>query len=899
MRSPRRRHVLAITLIATGSAVFAQPSDPASEDEAPPAATAQVADPSTVAASVPDWTPGPPTLVVTPFENHVVNGKSLEWIIAEAPFEIAEKAENVLGLEAQLPPLYVPGQRIPPDPDTVNELAKQVGAAFVVTGWFDRVGENLRIAVLVWKADKSLAKVVGEAQRMGPPAQYHRILGEASGEAWSEAGIRVDEERAARLTRALSNDVYPVFMMGRGLGHFTGALAAMDAFRALTMGSATTVPTPGSGSGSIGPDLESAKHDLERAVFLDPKLFEAQRLLGELYMATAAGDPKLIAKATGKFNYAADLAPDDVPSLRAAAFAMARAGKHEVALELFRRLVTKRPWDLDARYELGSALWHGGDGPAAERQLEQVTKHEPDHLQARRVLVLIHASRNDTPRLIRELEAIEVHAPLDLEIKSDLATAYGAMGEWPKAIKALELIAVQRPQDLALLVRIGDAHRRHGSLDTALGWYQRAGRVAPDSSLPGYSTAQALYDAGRLAEASKAYTSLLRYAADRGAAVHAIGVIAYQSNITGEAAWNLREAVKSSPRVLLSRRALVAAELLRKDATAALAQVDAALVGWPTDGPLHYLAGIAHVLAGDEASAREHLGLAMQFSGGHPAASAALATLSSGGKPTVDFKPELVRPWSDGEGLQLMLDRYEQATTAMAELRVKYQKDVLELLGAVGQGPLARVKAGSVRTCPVGQIAPTWHRAQQELVQYQRLGVDLEVAYRFLARHDDAALTAGLLPGSRVAVASAKKRFRTALADMGELRAEWTRGVAQELRAAGCNDKLLAAAFADPQRYRVIREDKPEVLPVRQAPRAKPRTTFFVDNSRCADHVEVWIDGSHIGQVAPGRRSALVADGGERTLCLLLPGGAQCGDRGTVRQVYLHDGWSTTLYCPK
>jgi hypothetical protein len=43
----------------------------------------------------------------------------------------------------------------------------------------------------------------------------------------------------------------------------------------------------------------------------------------------------------------------------------------------------------------------------------------------------------------------------------------------------------------------------------------------------------------------------------------------------------------------------------------------------------------------------------------------------------------------------------------------------------------------------------------------------------------------------------------------------------------------------------------------------------------------------------------LVADGGERSLCLLPPGSAQCGDRGTVRQVYLHDGWSVTMHCPK
>ena len=160
-------------------------------------------------------------------------------------------------------------------------------------------------------------------------------------------------------------------------------------------------------------------------------------------------------------------------------------------------------------------------------------------------------------------------------------------------------------------------------------------------------------------------------------------------------------------------------------------------------------------------------------------------------------------------------------------------------------------------------------------------------------------MSASLLPNARTQVAGARKSYRTALADMGELKSEWTRGVAPELRVVGCSDKLIVAALKDPLRYRVVTDDKPEPVANKQPPRPKPRTTFFVDNTRCADPVDVWIDGSHIGQVAPGRRSALVADGGERTLCLLLPGGAQCGDRGTVRQVYLHDGWSTTMYCPK
>jgi len=145
-------------------------------------------------------------------------------------------------------------------------------------------------------------------------------------------------------------------------------------------------------------------------------------------------------------------------------------------------------------------------------------------------------------------------------------------------------------------------------------------------------------------------------------------------------------------------------------------------------------------------------------------------------------------------------------------------------------------------------------------------------------------------------VAATRKAFRLALADVAELRAEWGRALGPELGAAGCTDRLLAAAIADPAHYRLVEEDQPEPIPTTQPPRPRAHATFYVDNTRCLDPVEVWIDGAQLGQVAPGRRSALVADAGERTLCLLVPGAAQCGDRGTLREVYLHDGWSVTMH---
>lgn len=900
MRSRRWPHVFACIALAAATS-GAQP-EPDGDDDPPPAAPAGDPTPSKPSPNaVPDHVPGPAKVAVTPFENHVPNGKSLEWIVAEAPFEIAEKSENVLDLEAVNAPLYVPGERVPAEDDTVADFAKKTGAQFVVTGWFDRIGEQLRLVILIWKHDPkrpATATVVGEAQRMGPLPGYHKILGEAMTEAWTEAGVTVDTARAERLQRALSRDIYPVFMMGRGLGHYSGALAAMSSVFGTGMLSAAQGAGSGSGSSAPGPDLKSAEHDLERAVFLDPKLFEAQRLLGELYMATANGDPKRVAKATGKFSYAADLAPDDAPSLRAAAFAMARAGKHEVALELFRKLVIRRPWDLEARYQLGAALWETGDAHGAERQLTQVTARSPDHLAARRVLVLIHSAQNDTPRLIRELEAIAARAPGDLEVKGDLATAYAAMNQWPKAIGALEQIEKQRPHDLALLVRLGDAHRKHGSLDNALAAYQRAARADADVSLPGFAAAQALFDAGRFADATRAY-QLLQRGNERAAAEHALGVIAYTQGRANEAAWYLRQAARNAPRNLATRRALVAAELLRKDAPAARIQLDHALVAWPRDAALRYFSGIAYHIAGDDERARTELTAALAEAPTMQAATTALGALAARAAIGVDFKPELVRPWGDGDALQAAITSYATTAAAMAKTRAEYQTQLLGLLGVLGHGPATKVKPGSVKVCPVSQIAKPWQAAQQALQQYARLGLELETSYRFIARHDEVGMTASLLPNARTAVAGARKSYRTALADMGELRSEWTRGLVPELRAVGCTDKLIQAALKDPLRYRVVHDDKPEPVATRQPPRPKPRTTFFIDNTRCADPVDVWIDGSHIGQVAPGRRSALVADGGERSLCLIVPGGAQCGDRGTVRQVYLHDGWSSTMYCPK
>ena len=264
--------------------------------------------------AVPDYQPGPPRFAVAPFENHS-GVQAFDWLVAAAPFEIAEKTEDVLGLEPTGGPLHVGKDPVAPEPAAVAAFGAARDAPWVITGWVDRPHWQLRIGITLWKVTGRTAAVVAEVQRTGEVKAYHQLLGEALAEAWAAGGVPVDLERRQRLGRALATDLYAVNLLGRGLGHLTGALGG-------------------------APNLKAAEHDLERAVFIDPKCYEAQRLLGELYLALAADPkaadaPRLAARAAGKFTYASDLAPDDIASLRAAAAAAARASKHEPARDLF------------------------------------------------------------------------------------------------------------------------------------------------------------------------------------------------------------------------------------------------------------------------------------------------------------------------------------------------------------------------------------------------------------------------------------------------------------------------------------------------------------------------------------------------------------------------------------
>jgi hypothetical protein len=79
-----------------------------------------------------------------------------------------------------------------------------------------------------------------------------------------------------------------------------------------------------------------------------------------------------------------------------------------------------------------------------------------------------------------------------------------------------------------------------------------------------------------------------------------------------------------------------------------------------------------------------------------------------------------------------------------------------------------------------------------------------------------------------------------------------------------------------------------------------PSVWIEVDNSLCAQTTRLSIDGQPQGEIGGRKRMSVRARSGPHELCALPASDPRaCGDAGTVRKAYLHEGWSLTIHCGK
>jgi hypothetical protein len=267
--------------------------------------------------------------------------------------------------------------------------------------------------------------------------------------------------------------------------------------------------------------------------------------------------------------------------------------------------------------------------------------------------------------------------------------------------------------------------------------------------------------------------------------------------------------------------------------------------------------------------------------------------------------PKIVTVFGDTAAYRGYVDRFHGLFADMQTTREQFSREVQGVLQTLTAH--AEIQTGK-KKCPSDAVALSYSRAFHLGEQYHQLGKELEANYSSIRELDGLGETAGLTPDYRWKVARALKLYPQVLRDFREMRVAFQEQLASELAFAGCDVTQLVAKGDEMERSgtappplpekkaeapRKGRKQEEPILPV-----AATTVTFFVDNGTCPGALRVFVDGALVGEVGGNAKAAFRAMSGRHEMCLIPSAAKQsCGDPGTVRKAYVHDGWAVTLRC--
>jgi hypothetical protein len=287
-------------------------------------------------------------------------------------------------------------------------------------------------------------------------------------------------------------------------------------------------------------------------------------------------------------------------------------------------------------------------------------------------------------------------------------------------------------------------------------------------------------------------------------------------------------------------------------------------------------------------------------------AATALAGPGSEGEYTGGFRmegdPKIETVFGDAEAYKHYVDRFYTVYADMQKTREDFSRNV--------QAVLASLAADQGRTakCPTDAVALTYSRAFRLGQLYHRLGKEVEGDWISIRDLDSLGETSGLTPDYRWKVAKVFKIYPDALKDFREMKVAFQTQLAGEVRYHGCDAQALIAKGEELEKagppptgptartgVPVAKKKDGEKL---AAPVVASTATFFIDNSSCPTTLRVYVDAGLLGEVGSSAKAAFQSPVGRHDLCLIPSSSQQqCGDPGTLRRIYIHDGWSITLRC--
>lgn len=281
------------------------------------------------------------------------------------------------------------------------------------------------------------------------------------------------------------------------------------------------------------------------------------------------------------------------------------------------------------------------------------------------------------------------------------------------------------------------------------------------------------------------------------------------------------------------------------------------------------------------------------------------APIAGGFRMEGDAKIETV--FGDSAQFKRTVDHFFRVYPDMQKVHEDFAHNVQSVIASLTADLPAQ---GAAKKCPTDAVALAYERAFKQGRAFQKLGKELEAQYVSIKELNSLGETRGLTPDYRWKVARSLKLYDGILTDFREMQVEFQEQLSSELAFHACDPQALvargeeiektgppppapAAAEKPAKRGKKADARKAEATPI-----AASTITFFVDNSSCPTAVRVVLDGAQLGEVGSAAKAAFRALVGPHDLCLIPQTSTQaCGDPGTLRKMYIHDGWSIALRC--
>jgi tetratricopeptide (TPR) repeat protein len=400
-------------------------------------------------------------------------------------------------------------------------------------------------------------------------------------------------------------------------------------------------------------DVEGALAAAQLAREADPLSVQARLRVAELKvdLGYRTNDDQKIAEGQELVDGVLDENPNSAEALFVEAKILVAAGRSDQAIDRLRAALDIRPDWPQAHFILGSALALSGEKQRARAELARAVELQPRLLEARELLIRIHAELAEYEYAIENGLVFLKARPDNDAIRIVVAQAMVRLGKIEEA-EALLAVIPEEGRGVEALFAVGRLHLARGETEAARKAFLAANEQLPNNARLLNSLLAIDRRSDRLDESIARIDAAIEARPDDATLRHLRGLAAISARNLSSAELSFKKSIELDPNRLDSYQQLAGIYQVTGRMDDTLALYENAVVIQPESAPPHYFLAVLYEMKGRIPDAKKQYELAIKYDSSLGEAKNNLAYLMA----------------EEGEDLDRALKLAQEAKAAMPDL---------------------------------------------------------------------------------------------------------------------------------------------------------------------------------------------------------------------------------------